>query len=253
MRFRRHLGPSLLSTVSGRRLARQTAVVAGAFGLGYLITVFWFPAQVFSSDKAIPRVLDRPSDEARARIEKLGFKARIEDGEPHPKAAKGTVIWQDPAPGTVLPAGSTVHLTPSDGPAPLPVPDVIGLEEAQARMIVRAAGLAATESDSIPASADRGVVVATRPGAGVGRDPGSEVVLVVSSGPAEISVPDVIGMTSQQARERLQAAGLAVGAITARGVANKPPGLVIEQRPASGTLSPRDGRVDLILSRKPNP
>jgi serine/threonine-protein kinase len=253
MQVRRHLPPSLLSTVSGRRVLGRSAIVAGAFALGYLLTMIWFPSSVFSSDQAVPRVLDRPSDEARTRIEKLGFKVRLDDPEPHPKAARGTVVWQDPAPGTVAPAGTTVHLVPSDGPASLPVPDVIGLEESQARSIVQAGGLAATQSDSIPGAADRGVVIATRPGTGVGRDPGSEVVLVVSSGPAEISVPDVVGMSSQQARERLQAAGLAIGAISARGIANKPPGLVIEQRPASGTLSPREGRVDLILSRKPTP
>lgn len=253
MRPRRHLVAPLLSTMAGRRLVRQVGAVAGAFVIGYLLTFWLFPAPLFSADHPVPRVLDRPTTEAKQRLEKLGFRVKIDAEESHPRAPRGTIIWQDPPPGTVLPKGGPVHLTISSGPAAVPVPDVVGLEQDQAKRILEAAGLTAGDADSIPASAERGVVIATRPGQGVGRDPGSAVVLVVSSGPAEISVPDVIGMTNQQARDRLEQAGLKAGAVTWHTVPNRPAGLVIEQRPAPGTLSPRDGRVDLILSRKPNP
>lgn len=254
MRPRRHLAPPLLSTMAGRRLVRQVGVVTGAFAIGYFLTVFWlFPAPLFSAGDPVPRVLYRPTTEAKERLEKLGFRVKIDAEESHPRAPRGTIIWQDPPPGVVLPKGGAVHLTISSGPAEVPVPDVVGLEADQAKRILEAAGLTTGTPDSIPASADRGVVIATRPGQGVGRDPGSAIVLVVSSGPAEISVPDVIGMTNQQARDRLEQAGLKAGAVTARMVPNRPAGLVIDQRPAPGTLSPRDGPVDLILSRKPNP
>jgi beta-lactam-binding protein with PASTA domain len=60
-------------------------------------------------------------------------------------------------------------------------------------------------------------------------------------------------MTTQQARERLEVAGLALGITSSRVTLGKPDGIVVEQRPSPGTLSPRGGRVDLILSRKAAP
>jgi len=53
------------------------------------------------------------------------------------------------------------------------------------------------------------------------------------------------------AAERITQAGLRPGSVVSRPVAGKLPGTVIDQRPAPGTLSARDGRVDLILARKP--
>jgi serine/threonine-protein kinase len=254
MRPRRHLAPSFFSTIAGRRLVRQASVVALAFIAGYLVTVFWlFPAPLFSSDHAVPRVVERDIADAKERLERQGFRAKVAGEEADPKAARGIVLWQDPAPGTVLPKGTVVQLTTSTGPAPVAIADVVGMDESLARRVIEASGLTIGGVDSIPASDERGVVIATRPGAGVARDAGTAVVLVVSSGPAEINVPDVIGLTQKAAAERITQAGLRPGSVVSRAVAGKLPGTVIDQRPAPGTLSARDGRVDLILARKPTP
>jgi eukaryotic-like serine/threonine-protein kinase len=253
MRPRRHLATPFFSSLRGRRLIKRLGIGAGAFLLGYLLAVFYiFPAPILSSDHAVPRVVDHGSAEARTLIEKEGFRARFGPEEPHPTAAKGTVIWQDPPALVTLPAGSSVQLTVSAGPAPVPVPDLKGLETPTAQQVLTAVGLRLGDVDSIPALDEPGVVVATRPSAGAGRAPGSEVALVVSRGPAEIAVPDVRGMTSSQARDRLEQAGLTVGGVSTRAARNTPEGVVIEQRPAPGTLTPKEGRVDLVLSRRSN-
>ena len=258
MRFRRHEGQPLLQplleTIAGRRLVLQGAVVLGAFLIGYLLTVIWlFPSKLFSTDHAVPRLLDVGVTEAKSRLTKAGFRMKLDPDMAHPKAPKGTVVWQDPAPGVVLPPNSPITLALSNGPAPVAVPDVVGFDANLAVKVLQASGLTIGVIDSLPSAADPGVVVATRPGAGVGRDPGTSVDVVVSRGPAEISVPGVIGMTTQQARERLELAGLAVGSTSSRTVLGKPDGIVVEQQPAPGTLSSRGGKVDLILSRKASP
>jgi len=104
--------------------------------------------------------------------------------------------------------------------------------------------------DSIPAGTETGTVVATRPGAGSSRDPGTEVQLVVSSGPAQISVPDLFGMTVEEAKERLLQVGLPLGETLTR-TTNGPAGVVIEQRPLSGTLVARTTRISIYISKKP--
>jgi serine/threonine-protein kinase len=257
MQFRRHDekdGPSILQTIAGRRLVRQIAIVVGAFIVGYLLTVVWlFPAPLFSSDHAVPRLLDVGVTEAKTRLEKQGFRVKYDAELPHPKAPKGTVVWQDPPPGTALPRNAQVTLSLSSGPAQVAVPDVVGFETPLGIKVLQSAGLQIGQTDSLPSAADPGIIVATRPGGGVGRDPGTTVDIVVSRGPAEISVPGVVGMTTQQARERLEVAGLALGITSSRVTLGKPDGIVVEQRPSPGTLSPRGGRVDLILSRKAAP
>jgi serine/threonine-protein kinase len=259
MRIRRHTGsegrvagPGFLATMRGRRTLKQVGLVVGSFVAGYLVSVFFiYPTPLFSSDKAVPRVLDEEGGEARSRLEAQGFKARIEGEEPHPRTPKGAVVWQDPAPGTTLPAGTIIHLTTSSGPASVPVPDVVGFDAALARRVLLAAGFAVSGVDSIPANSDPGTVVATRPASGIVRDAGAGVGLVLSGGPAEISVPDLFGMTKEQAMERLDQSGLNQIEIQNRVVTSGPAGRVVEQRPASGNLVRRGTRVILFLSKKP--
>jgi len=254
MRFRRSGDSWFRSTVAGRRFLKQAGIVVGAFIFGYLLTVFWlFPAPLFSSGHAVPNVLLQGVTAARERLEKQGLRVKTEGELPHPKAPKGTVVWQDPPPSTVVPPNTMVTLTLSSGPAAIPVPDVVGFEAQLAIRVLQASGLTLGVTDSLPSGTEPGIVVATRPSSGVGRDPGTPVDVVVSRGPAEISVPQVVGMTREQARERLEVAGLVLGEVTSRVVLGRPEGMVVEQRPGAGTLSTRNGRVDLVLSRKAGP
>ena len=148
MRPRRHLQTPFFSSMRGRRLLRQLGIAGGAFLVGYLIAVFYiFPAPLLSSDHAVPRVLYRPSSEAKTLIEKQGFRARLGPEEPHPTVPRGTVIWQDPPPEVRVPAGSSVQLTVSAGPAPVAVPDLNGLETGTAQRVLEAVGLKLGEVD----------------------------------------------------------------------------------------------------------
>jgi beta-lactam-binding protein with PASTA domain len=256
MRVRRHTagsGTPWVSSIRGRRLLKQAGLVVAAFLAGYLIAAFViFPTPLFSSDHSVPRVLDEDGGEARGRLESQGFRVRVDGEEPHPHAPKGAVIWQDPAPGTSLAPGTSVHMTVSSGPGAVTVPDLIGFDASLAARVVEAAGLTVGGLDSIPAGSETGTVVATRPGAGSSRDPGSPVQLVVSSGPAQISVPDLFGMTLDEARDRLNQVGLPLGETLTR-TTNGPAGVVIEQRPLSGTLVARTTRIAIYISKKPLP
>lgn len=255
MQFRRPSGasgtPGFFSTMAGRRLLRQAAVVVGAFLLGYLITVFWlFPAPIFRTEHAVPRVLDLGATEARKRLEEQGFRVRIEEPQTDPTVPRGAVVWQDPAPATVMPPNTQVSLVLSDGPPSVSVPDVSGFPRALAEKVLRAAGFAPGRRDTLPAASEAGIVVQTRPGPGMGRPAGSTVDLVISSGPAELTVPTVVGLAFGQARQRLEAMGLAIGATVGRVVAGRQEGIVIDQRPTGGTRVPRGGLVDLVVTRK---
>jgi beta-lactam-binding protein with PASTA domain len=63
------------------------------------------------------------------------------------------------------------------------VPDVIGLDLDEAKKIMTAAGVRVGSVDTSAAGPAAGVVLATRPAAGVGRPRGAPVIVVVSRGP----------------------------------------------------------------------
>jgi beta-lactam-binding protein with PASTA domain len=186
MRARRHTvsREPLLQSAAWRAFLRDMGLIAGTFVLGYGLSALWLSrGSVFSSDHSLPRVLELPEAQARTRLTKLGFRPRLDAQRTNDSFPQGTVIWQDPPPGTVLEPNSVVQLTVSSGPSLVAVPDVIGLNVPQAAKILAAAGVRVGSVDTLPGGEERGVVLATRPTAGVGRPRGAAINLVISRGP----------------------------------------------------------------------
>ena len=82
-----------------------------------------------------------------------------------------------------------------------------------------------------------------------GRPAGAEIILVVSSGPAEVTVPGVLGVPLSVARERIELLGLEVGQVRNRTTPGRPDGLVLEQRPSAGSRVSRGTAVDLTVTK----
>jgi serine/threonine-protein kinase len=151
--------------------------------IGYLLSGYWIsPGAIFASEHAVPRVLDLSVADARDRLGRLGFRIRVEGERSNPVVPQGAVVWQDPPPETVVPPNSTVQLVPSGGPAPVNVPDVIGLSLPYAESIIEAAGLKLGRVDRVTSGQEAEVVLSVRPPPGNGRPPGSRVELLVSAG-----------------------------------------------------------------------
>ena len=255
MQFRRPSGASpqmpFLRTIAGRRSVKQASIVAAAFAVGYLITVFWlFPAPFFSSRHSVPRVIDLGVTEARAKLESAGLRFKLDDQETDPVVARNAVVRQDPPPGVAVEPNTVVSLVLSDGPPDVPVPDVAGFPRALAERVLKAAGFKLGRADTLPSASERGIVVQTRPGPGVGRPAGTSIELVISSGKADVTVPSIVGLTLVEARARLGEIGLLVGSVSSRPVSGRPEGTILEQRPTAGTRSGRGTRVDLIVAGK---
>jgi serine/threonine-protein kinase len=89
------------------------------------------------------------------------------------------------------------------------VPDVTGQSAAEAGGNIGNAGLKVSKtqneaSDSVPA----GQVTRTDPPAGTQVEKGSGVTVFVSSGPAQVTVPPVTGLTSDEADQAIKNVGL---------------------------------------------
>lgn len=240
-----------LSTIAGRRFVKQALVVVTCFVIGYLVTVFWlFPAPLFSSQHAVPRVIDMGVTEAREKLDQAGLRFKLEDQATDPTVPRNAVVRQDPPPGVVVEPNTVVSLVLSDGPPDVAVPDVAGFPRSLAEKVMTAAGFQVGRVDTLPSASDRGLVVQTRPGPGVGRPAGTAIDLVVSSGRAEVTVPSIVGLNLAEAKKNLGDLGLLIGSVSSRAAPGQPAGTVLEQRPTPGTRSGRGTRVDLIVAGK---
>jgi len=234
-----------------RPVVRAAGLIAVAGVAGYLVSLIAWPAPILDQDVPVALVVGLPEEAAVQELTAQGFRTKVHEGrESDPTLPAGHVTWQDPPGAMRLPKGSLVTLTLSGGPSQVAVPDVALFELDDARRVITAAGLTVGSVDSVPAMAERGVVVATRPPIGSPRAAASRVDLVVSRGPADVRVPDLVGLAETVARQRLGMLGLTVGVVDVRHPGRARPNTILEQRPAPGVLLPRGGRVDLTIADK---
>jgi serine/threonine-protein kinase len=100
---------------------------------------------------------------------------------------------------------------------------------------------------SQPNEAAQGTVFQQSPGAGSEEDKGSDVQLLVSKGPAEVTVPNTVGVPETEARDRLAAAGLKANVVQV--FSSSEIGNVVAQDPAAGGKAANGSEVRLNVSK----
>lgn len=121
---------------------------------------------------------------------------------------RGTVISSDPGSGERIRGNDAVKLVISRGPEIVKVPDVESLALAEARRELKKTGLApGMVTREFSEEIDRGKVIRTDPRAYTERHPDSAVALVVSKG-SPVDVPDLTGLSVEDAKDALDEAGL---------------------------------------------
>ncbi|HYX82799.1 MAG TPA: PASTA domain-containing protein [Gemmatimonadales bacterium] len=251
MRIRRHFEPFQEFTFD-QRFWKWIGIGAGMVLLGYLTAFFIiFPAPILPGHHAVPRVLGLTVAEAQAEVRKANLQTVDGGAEPHPSAAAGVVVWQDPPPDVVAPEHTKVTLVSSAGPPKIPVPDVANLDAGLAQSLIQSAGLVVSQVESVQAAAPSGLAMMTRPPAGTALTPGAGLTIVVSRGAPTIPVPDLLGLGSADARTRLEMEGLQLGTVTRRRTGDAAPGSVVAQSPGAGTLAAPGTVVDIVVARSP--
>jgi serine/threonine-protein kinase len=184
-------------------------------------------------------------DEATMLLAQAGeFVPEVAEEVESEDVAAGVVIALADGVPAELPKGDPVPLVVSKGPRPREIPT--GLEGAtyeEAAAALEAVQLKPKKVEEFSDDVEKGKVIELRPGQGTApRD--SEVEVVVSRGPDLVKVPDVRGMSLEEAVEALEAAGLEVG--EAFGPAKGDPFFT---DPPAGTEVRRGDTVDIYLRR----
>nr|MBA3267116.1 PASTA domain-containing protein [Acidimicrobiia bacterium] len=188
---------------------------------------------------AVPALAGLDRAAAEAAIAAAGFSLGEVTERSDEVAPAGQVLEFSPPEG-MAPTGSAITLAVSSGPALRVIPEVAGQSFAAAAAALTEVGLEAVRADDFSETVPAGQVMGTSPASGesVARD--SAVTVVVSLG--QPTVPNLSGLSVDEATARLQAAGLQKGAVY-----GPPWGRVFLSTPGSGTKVKPGASVSLFI------
>jgi beta-lactam-binding protein with PASTA domain len=249
-----------------------------------IVTLTVSSGQPSPSTVRVPNVVGLASAKAERMLTNAGLRPQTKTVFSEKPA--GTVVSQDPAAGVEVIRNSVVTLTVSKGQQQVGVPDVVGSSEADARSVLRSAGLLASVFQ-VPSDKPAGTVVAQNPKGGERVAKGSRVRINVSQGAPTTTavtvttattvtvttatttatttaspttgagttapsatrtttVPDVHGLNVRAARRAIRRNGLFAAVVYIR--SNEPAGTVLAQLPKPGAAVKRGSRVRINVS-----
>ncbi|MFJ6884731.1 MULTISPECIES: Stk1 family PASTA domain-containing Ser/Thr kinase [Streptomyces] len=199
----------------------------------------------------VPSLLGQTQQEAEQRIARAGLDLKGVERVFSDSVERGSVVRSVPASGNRIRGNGSVKLVVSRGPEIVRVPDVVGSSLADARRSLKKVGLVpGMVTKEFSEDVARGEVVRTDPRAGTDRNPDTAVALVVSKG-APIDVPDVTGLSVEDATAELEAEGLRAEVLPGRVHSTEVKGDIAEQSPGEGTEAAEGDTVELTVSKGP--
>ena len=210
---------------------------------------------VVPTTQEIPNLEGKSALEAVLELRDLGFAQVTQRDEVSDTVAAGRVIGTDPPAGTVAATDSRVSVIVSLGPEVFTIPPVVDLDEATAIERLTANGFTIGEITRVPSdSVAEGNVIRQTPGPGAA-PAGSAVDLEISTGPAFISMPEVVNRVLESAINTLLDAGIAEDRIIVEDEFSDDilEGFVISSDPSAGSPLIQEATVTLVVSKGPAP
>lgn len=248
-------GPSAksLDPAAHRKRSRRRGLIALAvvlvLALGAGVFAWWLGTGRYTT---VPRLTGLTAQAAEAQLEAEGLSADFADEQFSEIVKAGQVISSDPEQGAEVRSGGTVTLVMSKGPERYDVPNVVGKELDAAKQQIKKRNLAVGNitrkySDSV----DKGLVLSAKPKTGTSLRVDSAVDLVVSKGPAPVSVPNLSGDSVDSARSKLAKIDLKLSQGDQEYNNKVPAGAIISQSPANGALVSPGSTVSVVVSLGP--
>jgi serine/threonine-protein kinase len=204
------------------------------------------------SQVVVPNVANAPVDRAAARLKDAQLQADQREVFSN-RVEPGRVVRTEPAAGERVPCQSVVEMLVSQGANLVPVPDVVGLDEAAAEAAIRDAKLI-PNVETVNADEPEGTVVDQSPAPGTEIRPRREVTIVVSTGAGSVEVPNVVGQPERTALNTLRNRGVTNVEIRRQETeVRSEDGRVLDQAPSPGTRVRSGDRVTIFVGEYVEP
>lgn len=230
------------------------ALVVLLLALGGLV---WYITSLLSENSettpgsiSVPDVIGQTKEDA----ERLLTEAKLVPNttfEEHGEAEADTVFEQDPGPAVTVDEGSVVSIKVARAGETVLLEDVRGRPEDEARAILVEANLRVDIRREASDEFDVGIVFEQNPPPGEEVNADTLVSLTVSTGPAEVVVPSLAGLTVPEASTELGQQNLPSPKVILEPSSTVEKGRVIRSDPPAGTPVSVDRQVDLYVSEGP--
>lgn len=175
----------------------------------------------------------------------------------------GIILSQDPESGrskTVSDKGSKIVVelvcaaeTVDDQKRLLKVPNIVNHEREEAISMVQDAGFTYSLEQAPSDSITKGYVISTDPVAGAAADEGSEIKIIISTGPETVmtKVPQLKGLSKESAIAKIESSNLSIRNISTA-ESDLVAGTVIDQNIAAGTEIEEHTKISITVSSGPS-
>jgi beta-lactam-binding protein with PASTA domain/serine/threonine protein kinase len=224
-------------------------LAAAAGGVAYAVT------RDHTHTHQVPHLAGLAEAEALNQISAFNWQP-IVTAEASDDVPSGIVIRTQPAEATFLEENKSFQLVVSSGPAPQPLPELVGLTLEQATASLAQLGLVLQQAppafdENVPAGTVLSWIVPEQPGlrAGDTVTPKTNVSVVLSGGPQPRSVPNLVGMSIADATAALTAQGLVIAQLEPVFSVSIAAGLIVTQDQAANATVDRGAVINVAVSK----
>ncbi|CEO89414.1 MAG TPA: serine/threonine protein kinase [Syntrophaceticus sp.] len=236
-------------TLSKKRMhpaAIAALVVCGILLIGGVL--YGFSRWYFGDTVSVPDVVELPQAEATATLKSAGFRVEVDEVFDQGKETE-VVIRQDPIGGMKVKKGRLVRIWVNKGQSSIWLPNLAGASEREARLALEGRGFKVKINKENHESVAAGYVIRQFPEGDQNQPKGTEVTLIVSSGPVvkDVVVPSLVGLTVDQAKAALGSVELNLGEVKEE-PSSEEKGKIIKQSVDPGTSVKKGQRIDVVVS-----
>ena len=202
----------------------------------------------------VPDLVGKDVVSALELLTDLQLNTKVSGSEYSHQFPKNHVTFQEPEAGSEIKKDRDIRIMISKGTHNILMPNLVALSEQQARMIMEENGISRGHlSRTFNQNIAKDQIMAQVPAPGVMITRGASVDILVSMGDraAELKMPDLSGLTLDEAVSRVEKNNLAVGAIQSQFIKQKPRNIVIRQEPLAGYRVIENSPVHLVINRPP--
>ncbi len=204
----------------------------------------------------VPSVVSEDLDSAEERLYEAGLLYEISGTGNSDTIDADLVLEQDVAGGAVVSKNTIIYVKISSGSASdeeaedgiQKMPYVQYTDADEAKQTLEEMGLIVTLEEEESETVTEGLVISQSIKSGEEIEEDMEVTLTVSTGAPKFDMPDVVGMTEDEATEELYDLGLSITDVSYRTDTSVDDGTVLEQNVAAGEKMKRGDEVALVVS-----
>ena len=204
-----------------------------------------------NQNKVLMDVINRNLDDAIKLLKSENYRYEVSDTLYTNKFSLGTIIDQYPKPNTRVKSGRTVRLKIAHPEKSVAIPNLIGQSRRSAELELNQMGLLIdTVYTEYNPEYPNGTIAWQYPKAGDRRKKGMGIQITVSKGmpPNFFQVPNLIGLSINQAKDLIFKSRLKVGKISYHQDQDLVPYTVLDQSIKDGTVLDVSATINLVVS-----